>query len=151
MNDPHHVVVLKFDDFVVGQTFVKENTKQVSRDSVIVGTVEVDGAAKDVYGTVEAEYTSTTKYIDSGGLLDIKIFDASTNRILFQRKMPGEYRWANEWATYKGDKRALTDEELEASNNKELRPPGSQFLFKQFCEPIYSQVEGHFRQFYSNN
>ncbi len=149
MSEPHHVVVLQFDDFVVGQTFIKESTKQVSQDSVVVGTVDVDGVAKDVYGTVEAEYTSTIKSLDSGGLLDMKIFDATTDRILFQRKMSGEYRWLSEWATYKGDKRALTEEELGKTKMKELRPPNPQFLFKKFSEPIYDQVAGNFRKFYN--
>ena len=148
MADPDHVVVLQFDDFVVGQTFVKESTRQLSRDSVIVGTVDIDGVSKDVYGTVEAEYTSTTKYLDSGGLLDMKIFDANTGRILLQRKMPGEFRWVCEWATYKGDKRALSEEELAATKDRELPPPSPQFLFQEFCEPIYDQVAANFRQFY---
>ncbi|MCP4460389.1 MAG: hypothetical protein GY816_20555 [Cytophagales bacterium] len=149
ISEPDHVVVLQFDDFVVGQTFIKENTKQVSRDSVVVGTVDVDGVAKDVYGTVEAEYISTVKYLDSGGLLDMKIFDANTGRILLQRKMPGEFHWVCEWATYKGDKRALTEEELATTKNAELPPPSPQFLFKQFSKPIYDQVATNFRKFYS--
>lgn len=149
LNEPDHVVILQFDDFVVGQTFVKENTKQLRKDSVIVGQVVIDGVAKDVYGTVEAEYTNIVKYLDSGGLLDMKIVDARTNRILFQRKMSGEFHWVCEWATYKGDKRALTKSELATTNEVESSPPNPQFLFKKFSEPIYDQVAANFRRFYS--
>lgn len=143
-----HVVVLQFDDFVVGQTYVKEHTREVSLDSVVVGTVKVGDETRDVYGTVEAEYTTFSKYLDSRGLLDMKIYDGRTDRILFQRKMPGQYQWVTEWATYKGDKRALTDEELKLTDLKEARSPSPQFLFQQFCEPIYSQASQHFRNFY---
>lgn len=150
LDNPDHVVVLQFDDFVVGQTYVKEHTREVSLDSVIVGTVKVGDETKDVYGTVEAEYTTFSKYIDSRGLLDMKIYDGRTNRILFQRKMPGEYQWLTEWATYKGDKRALTKEELDLTDLREAPSPNPQFLFQQFCEPIYSRASQHFSSFYRN-
>ncbi len=148
MDNPDHVIVLQFDDFVVGQVYQKESSKTVTRDSVVVGTTTVDDKTYDVYGSVEAEFISYTKYIDSRGLLDMRIYDARTDRILFQRKMPGEFNWVSEWATYKGDKRALTDEELELTNYSEPPPPAPQFLFEQFCQPIYSQALGHIRSFY---
>ncbi len=62
--------------------------------------------------------------------------------------MPGEFNWVSEWATYKGDKRALTDEELELSEYNEPTSPAPQFLFEQFWQPIYSQALGHIRNFY---
>lgn len=150
LRQPDHVVVMQFDDFVVGQTYIKEKTREIRKDSVVVGQVEVDGETKDVYGTVKAEYTTFSKYLDSKGLLDLKIFDGRTDRVLFQRKMPGQYQWLSEWATYKGDERALTDEELKLSELREAPSPNPQFLFRQFCEPIYSQASGHLRRFYRN-
>lgn len=148
MNEPDHVVVLQFDDFVVGQTYMREQTKTVTRDSVVVGTVEVDGQNVDVYNTVEAEFTTFSKYIDSGGLLDMRIYDARTDRILFQRKMPGQYQWLAEWATFQGDKRALTDEQFQMTRQTEAQSPPPQFLFEQFCRPIYGQVADNFRRYY---
>jgi hypothetical protein len=148
LTQPDHVVVMQFDDFVVGQTLIKESTRMLKRDSVIVGQVEVNGKQKDVYGTVEAELTSYTKFINSGGLLDMRIIDLRTDRILFQQKMPGEYRWVSEWASYKGDKRALSSEELEMAKSREAPSPDPQYLFEQFCKPIYSQAVDNFRRFY---
>lgn len=148
LQQPDHVVVLQFDDFVVGQVYEKETSKQITRDSVIVGTTKVDGVTYDVYGTVEAEYISSKKFIDSRGLLDLKIYDAQTDRVLLQRKMPGAFTWVSEWATYKGDKRALTEEELELTTLREPPPPSPQFLFEQFCQPIYSQALENIRGFY---
>lgn len=146
---PDHYVVLQFDDFVVGQTFIEKDRRQVQRDSVVVGQVEIEGEQKDVYGSVEAELTVFTKYIDSGGLLDMQVFDARTDRILFQRKMPGEFNWTAQWASYKGDKRALSEEEIELTRLDEPPPPNPQWLFQQFTLPIYDQVVGNFRNFYA--
>lgn len=148
LNQPDHIVVMQFDDFVVGQSYFKESSRQITKDSVVVGKVDIDGESKDVYGTVEAEYTEYSKYLDSRGLLDLKIYDARTNRILFQRKMAGDYQWLSQWASYQGDKRALSSEELERANSKEAPSPPPQFLFEQFCGPIYDQAVGHLRSFY---
>jgi hypothetical protein len=148
LDRPDHVVVMQFDDFVVGQTLIKESTQTLIQDSVVVGQVDIDGKKKDVYGTVEAEYTVFSKFVNSGGLLDMRIIDLQTDRILFQMKMPGEYRWVTEWASYKGDKRALTDEELAMTRNREMPSPDPQFLFEQFCQPIYRQAVDNLRRFY---
>lgn len=148
LDRPDHVIVMQFDDFVVGQTYFKESSRQISKDSVVVGSVEIDGEKRDVYGEVEAEYSDYSKYLDSKGILDLKIYDGRTDRILFQRKMSGQYRWLSEWASYKGDKRALTEEELERADQKEAASPPPQFLFEQFCKPIYDQAVGHIRGFY---
>jgi len=150
LRDPDHIIVLQFDDFVVGQMYMRESSTNVSRDSVVVGSTEVEGETYDVYGTVEAELIVYEKHIDSGGLLDMRIYDGQTDRILLQRKMPGEFNWVAEWATYKGDKRALTDEEYELTRYNEPPSPSPQFLFEQFCNPIYSQALGHIRSFYRN-
>jgi hypothetical protein len=148
LEQPDHIIVMQFDDFVVGQTYFKEASRQITMDSVVVGSIEIDGENKDVYGTVEATYTDYSKYLDSRGILDLKIYDGRTDRILFQRKMSGNYQWLSEWASYKGDKRALTEEELERANQREAPSPPPQFLFEQFCGPIYDQAVGHIRSFY---
>lgn len=148
LDQPDHIIVMQFDDFVVGRTFFKESSRQITKDSVVVGSIEIDGEKRDVYGTVEAEYTDYSKYLDSRGLLDLKIYDARTDRILFQRKLSGSYQWLSEWANYKGDKKALTEEELERADQREAPSPPPQFLFEQFCGPIYDQAVGHIRGFY---
>ena len=143
-----HIIVIQFDDFVVGQVYQREKVSTISKDSVVVGTTEVDGVSQDVIGTVEAEFTSYTKYEDSKGLLDVRIFDAATNRVLTQRKLPGEFNWVSEWATFQGDKRALSDEQYELTRFDEPPIPTPQFLFEQFCKPIYSQAYNHIIDFY---
>lgn len=148
LNQPDHVVVMQFDDFVVGQTYVKEKTKDYTQDSIVVGQVEVEGAQRNVYGKVKVEYTTFSKYLDSKGLLDLKIYDGRTDRILFQRKMPGQYQWLSEWATFKGDDRALNEDQLELAKLREAPSPEPQFLFAQFTAPIYDQASDHLRRFY---
>ncbi|MDQ3291204.1 MAG: hypothetical protein M3Q05_07935 [Bacteroidota bacterium] len=141
---PDHVLSLSFDDFVVGQTYLKEKEQEVSRDSVKTGTVE----GKDVYGTVKAKYITFEKTISSSGLLDFRVMDWKSKNVLTQEKMPGTFVWRDEWATYKGDERALSKEQKRKAKRRESPNPAPQFLFVEFTKPIYNQLTSKIESFY---
>ncbi len=147
---PDHMIRLQFDDFVVGQVFFKESTETFTRDSVVVGKTEVNGVKKDVYGTVTAKYTVFRKTVSSRGLLDMQIYDPAADRVVNQEKLPGEFVWTSEWASFKGDERALDKKQLALCNRREVPPPAPQDLFIEFCKPIYSQVTSSLSRFYRN-
>lgn len=147
---PDHVIRLQFDDFAVGQVYMKESTEKISRDSVVVGQVEVEGVKKNVYGKVSAELTLFRKTVSSNGILDLQIYDPIANRVINQQKLPGEFVWQSEWATFKGDERALTKVQLERCKLREVPPPAPQDLFTEFCKPIYGQVTSHLERYYRN-
>ncbi|MDJ1485094.1 hypothetical protein QNI16_31640 [Cytophagaceae bacterium YF14B1] len=150
LRNPDHLVRMQFDDFVVGQVYMKESTEEISRDSVIVGQVKTTAGNKNVYGTVKAKFTLFQKTISSRGLMDLQVMDPQTKRVLFQEKMPGEFVWRSEWASYKGDERALTDKQVKLSQLREAQPPAPQDLFIEFCKPIYTQATGTLRKYYQN-
>lgn len=142
---PHQILSLSFDDFVVGQTYVKEKVQEVKKENVKIGETRVK---EPIYGTVTAQLTTFEKSITSSGLLDLTIRDASTGRLLSQEKMPGTFVWLDSWGSYKGDSRALTKEELAFCNRKETIPPTPQALFLEFTKPIYNQVITKINTFY---
>lgn len=141
---PDQVLTLSFDDFVVGQTFMKEKEVEVKKDSVIVGKVE----DKNVYGTVKANFITFEKNITSTGLLDFRVMDWQTKNIITQEKMPGTFVWRDEWATFKGDERALNDVQKKLTKLKESPNPNPQFLFVEFTKPIYGQLTSKIQDFY---
>ena len=148
---PDQVISMMFDDFVIGQTKVNSQTKQVSRDSVVVGAyTDNDGVSHDVFGTVKAEVTTHQKTIRSAGFMNFEIRDAYTNRVLMQRKIPSEEIWRYEWGSFNGDKRALNDQEIRISRQKERLPPLPQDLFASFVDRIYDQITSNVRQFYNS-
>jgi hypothetical protein len=148
---PNHILSLEFDDFVLGQTLVESKTKELKRDSVIVGQYkDKDGVSHDVYGTVKANFTTYRKTLASTGILNFEIRDAYSNQVLIQRKLGGEDIWQYEWASFNGDERALTKEELRMTKLKEVPPPAPQELFAAFIDRIYDQVLGQVRQLYRN-
>lgn len=141
---------LQFDDFVVGQTRISENTETVSRDSVKTGEVTLrDGTKKATYGTVKAKYRLSRQEIVSKGLLSMRVTDAHNKATLMHRKFPGEYVWFSEWASFNGDERALTKEQLALCELRVIPPPPPQQMFVEFTRPIFSQLTGSVREFYS--
>lgn len=137
-------IIIRFDDFVVGQTYVKERVEDFSKDSVLIKTDK----GKPVYATVKAKLITFSKTISSSGLLDFKIVNPNNNSLLTQEKFPGTFVWRNEWATYRGDDRALTNLQLDLTEQREAQPPAPQTLFIEFTKPIYDQLVSKIRNFY---
>jgi hypothetical protein len=147
---PDHVITLQFDDFVVGQTLIEKNTETVtSKDSVKVSEKTVGKMKVPIYGKVTAKLTRIRKTVHSSGLLDMRIEDYQSRRIVNQEKFPGEYNWICEWANYNGDERALTPAEVRMCKSQELYPPAPQQLFIEFSKPIYERLTNKLRSFYS--
>jgi hypothetical protein len=139
--NPDQVVDLYFDDFVVGQTYVKEKVENLSKDSVVTGSITgEDGVKRKVYGTVFAEMHTMRKSVTSSGLLNLSVIDVQSNANILQRKLPGTFIWEWQWGFYNGDERALNAQQLELTKRKPLQPPPPQDLFVEFTKPIYSQV-----------
>lgn len=141
------VLQLSFDDFVVGQTYIKERIEDIKRENVKIGETR-DSVKKAVYGTVTGRLTTYEKTISSSGLLDFRVIDLTTNKVINQEKMPGTYIWVDKWGTYRGDERALTDQDKALLKRRESRPPAPQELFLAFTKPIYEQLTQKVRSFY---
>ena len=121
-----------------------ENVSTVTSDP----EPEPKPTTRKVYGTVKATVHVFTKSLTSAGVLDFKIIDAHSQRVLSQEKMPGEFVWYTEWGYFNGDERALDDYFLEVVKMKEAYPPPPQDLFVAFTQPIFGQVTQKIRNFY---
>jgi hypothetical protein len=150
MRDPHQYIILNFEDFSVGNVRETTNTVDVSRDSVIVGTVKVEGKTYNTYNTVKAKLTTIRQEISSGGVLSLRIIDAQNSRELQLRNFSGQYVWSTELATYQGDDRALSNEQKKKCNQKQPQTaPSQQDLFVEFTKPIYTQAVSFVRSAYT--
>jgi len=143
-----HILRLNFEDFVVGQIFKKESTRELSRDSVEVGEVKVDGKTYPSYATVKADYTVHRAEVVSEGILAVRVIDARNNGMLLREKLPGTFVWFVEWASFNGDERALTDDEYRLTKKRRVSPPPAQDMFIEFTRPIYNQLTNRLNTFY---
>ena len=149
LKNPDQLLRMNFDDFVIGQVYDKESLKEVSRDSVEVGTVTLkDGQKLKAYNTVKAKLKINRRELISNGVLDVIIFDLSRNSIVSQRKFPGQFVWFIEWGSFNGDERALNDKQIAICKHKPIAPPGPQDLFMEFTKPIFNQVTPFLKSFY---
>ncbi|RJE74503.1 hypothetical protein [Reichenbachiella sp. MSK19-1] len=149
LEKPHQVLTMNFVDFRVGDTRTLERVEKVERDSVVVGTVQLDdGTTKKVYNTVSAKLTIRKMEVLSAGRLRMSVQDEYARTILTKEDFGGEFVWFNEWGSFNGDERALSRDQLAICNAKMLMPPPPQDLFVEFTKPIYSQVRTHLRRFY---
>jgi len=150
LKQPDQYIILDFNDFSVGNLRESKNTTEISRDSVFVGTTKVNGVNQNVYGTVKAQFTVFRREVISSGILSARIIDAYNNRKLENKNFPGQFIWYNEWATFKGDERALTDKQLKMTNNSDaVMPPANQDLFIEFTKPIFDQTVSFVRNYYA--
>lgn len=109
-------------------------------------TTEAD--TNKVYGTVKATLYHHTKTTTAKGVVSFRIIDARTGALLSAEKMPGEFVWVSEWATFNGDERALSADQLRLTRLKEQPAPAPQDLFIEFTRPIYDQITTKITEFY---
>jgi hypothetical protein len=142
-------MILDFAAFTVGNIRESKSTNEVKRDSVVTGSVKVNGKDYDAYATVTAKFTKYQREISSGGTLDVRILDAANKRVVEQRRFSGNYVWTSVWGSFTGDDRALTAEQKNWCRREPQLPPPNQDLFLEFTKPIYIQVVSYVRAFYS--
>lgn len=149
LKNPDQILEIRFDDFMVGETHNFTESKEITRDSVVVGQVTMDdGKKRDVLGTVKATFIENRQEIVSTGLLTVRALDPRSQQVLLHEKLPGEFVWVSRWATFKGDERALDDNQLNLTKLKPLSPPPPQNLFVEFCRPIFAQFQTKIQQYY---
>ncbi|WP_218126993.1 hypothetical protein [Catalinimonas alkaloidigena] len=147
---PDQIIQIRIDDFMVGQTNNFSDSKEFTRDSVVVGQVKLDnGEDADVYGTVKANFIEYRQEIKSNGLVTMRILDGRTRQVLVHEKYPGEFVWVSQWANYKGDERALSKDQLKLTRLRPQTPPPPQQMFIEFCKPIYGQLQSRVRNYYA--
>lgn len=152
LQHPDQILEVNFEDFVVGETHTRETIEKMSRDSVVVGEVQLgSGRKKEVIGTVNAEVALFRMEVVSRGLVNLSITkNGMQDKDLVYQDFPGEFVWFNEWGQFNGDKRALSDEQLAICYNKRINPVPPQQMFIEFTRPIQQQIHNRLVTFYKN-
>ena len=152
IKNPDQYIRINFEDFVVGETHTRERVENMKKDSVKVGEITLDsGRKKAVYGTVNAKVSINHMETISKGIVNLSIVENSNSkRVLLNENIPGQYVWFNEWGHFNGDERALTKQQLEICNSKNIPPPPPQQMFVEFTKPIHDQIRRKLITFYRN-
>jgi hypothetical protein len=84
----------------------------------------------------------------SKGLLDYRITDTNNGQLLRTNRIPGSYTWLNQFGTFRGDERALSDEDKRQIGGQDMPPPPPNDLFMEFTRPIYDVMARDLQAFY---
>lgn len=146
---PDESLELYFYDFVVGETYVDRLQRDVSKEIVLKTTKDSTGKENNITQTVKATLFITTKTVVSKGLLDYLITDQMNGKLLKNGRIPGSFTWRNQFGTYKGDERALSDEDKKLMGGRDVPPPPPADLFIEFTKPIYATLTRDLQSFYA--
>jgi hypothetical protein len=72
--------------------------------------------------------------------LECRIYDVPTGRNILYDHFPGRYNWVFESASYNGDQRALTDEDLRLVNNRFDRYPTREEVGQKLINDAYGAL-----------
>ncbi|MBO9730932.1 MAG: hypothetical protein J7623_19990 [Chitinophaga sp.] len=146
---PDEYISLRFFDFIVGQTYVDRVERNVSKE-IVAGTTK-DSTGKEIpyYRVVTATLYITKKTVVSKGLLDYQITNTSNGQLLRQDRIPGSYTWVNQFGTFRGDERALSDEDKRLMGGQDMPPPPPTDLFMEFTRPIYDVLTRDLQSYYN--
>jgi hypothetical protein len=133
------VVDLNIVDMFIGQSNTQNNTYHRSAQ-IQVGTTK-SVPAKPVYETVSATVYVTTRLLESHAALECRIYDWVSGNNMFFDRFPGSYTWRVQTATYKGDRRALTSEDLRLiSNSGTTSVPSRNEIASRLLNDCYGQL-----------
>lgn len=107
-----------------------------------------DGKTQDVMQTVKATITIYTKTKNSRAEAQLTITDASNNSYLQNTTVEGIGRWQYDWATYKGDSRALSNDQANLCKRSEANANDDN-LYKQAMDNLQNNLTQQLRGFYS--
>lgn len=137
---PHQLLAIEFIDFVVGNTQEKEQTTDVKKDNIELN--------KGVFGTASGKYTLYTMNIISRGALGMSVVNPTTNKVMNQKRFDSQSVWSSRWATFRGDDRALSNEQKSLLNRRPQAAPSPQHLFASFAEPLFAQAADFIKMVY---
>lgn len=139
---PDHVVdmIWRNVQFNTGnhQTRSYERSKQIETGR--------DTANRPVYQTIYASITVLESALKSTGEFHVLVMDAVNRRMVKNYKLPAQYQYSFEYATYTGDKRALESSDWTLVNRRGTeRLPTREEAMERMMENVYQETVSSIR------
>jgi len=109
---------------------------------VKIGT---DSSGAPVYNNVYATIHTTHSELTSTGELEMTITDVKNNSIILSKLYHEDYKWSQESATFNGDRRALSQSDLNMLTNAQLSAPNKEQVLMELYKQIYPKMLNHLR------
>jgi hypothetical protein len=135
---PDKVVDLNFTRIYISQLFTQNYT--INRSAQIETGQTKTNPPRPIYTTVTAIVYITRRYMQSNATLQCRIYDAYSNRNSFYDNFSNTYNWEIQTATYRGDNRALTAEDLRLINNGFVSEPRREDIADKLLRDSYNML-----------
>lgn len=140
---PDMVVRMEFYDFFIGQP--QHFEKQENLDRIVEREVEVKVGRDSTriekrHERLRGKIKIISDEVMSQGLLNVKIEEFQSRKLILSEEVPGEFLWRNQYGIFVGDEGVLTKEQVRILNNKAVPLPAPQDLFIEFTRPIYARL-----------
>jgi tetratricopeptide (TPR) repeat protein len=101
-----------------------------------------DSADKTIYLTVYATVTTYEQSFTARAEMDVDIDEVATRRNIAYNSYREQYHWRDAHATFTGDRRALSNEDLNLINNRNYStPPRREEVLSELFRKLYPQVK----------
>lgn len=134
---PDVFVDLTWVNLDIPQPYSSHYSRNVSKQ-IAVGR---DTSGHVSYQTVTGTLSITKRYFTAIGDLESRMTDAVTRNNISDRRYTAQFDWQQEYATYRGDSRALSGNELVLLNNNNFQVPTKQDILNELYQRIYPQVK----------
>jgi hypothetical protein len=135
--DVDWVIDLTWIDLDIPRPYSRQYNRNVSKE-IKVGT---DTTGKAVYEKVTGTLYITEQYFTARGELESRVTDAHTGYNINLNRYSSTVDWKNEYASYRGDSRALSDQDRIILNNQSVREPRREDILNELFQKIYPQAK----------
>ena len=135
--NPDWVVDLTWVNLQIPQPYTQQYNRVVNKQ-IQIGT---DTAKRPVYKDISATLHITRKYFTAVGDLECRITDAQTGDNINLNRYSSQVDWQQEYATYSGDSRALSNVDMAILNNRNYRLPRKEDILNELYQKIYPQLK----------
>lgn len=98
--------------------------------------------------TVTATVYVTRRIINSRGIMDYRITDTKTQRLISSNRIPAQYTWESLTGKYTGDSRALEDKDWAIVKGVYNNRPSYDDLYREMTKQMMSQFTFNMRSVY---
>jgi tetratricopeptide (TPR) repeat protein len=146
---PDQIVELRVGRFDIGRPYDRNQTKTVSKEVVVKEIVYKPDSVVKQYGTVTAQVTSTKRTLASEGELYLTVTD-NQGRVIWTDRIKGEHQWQTEFATYRGDERALSEaDRAQVNQSGDNNIPKEDAILDEILRKIRNDAQYRLRTFFS--
>lgn len=134
---PDWVVNITLRNVDIPRPSTYQNTRNVSKQ-IENGR---DSSGKTIYLTVNATVTTYQQSFTARAEMDVDIDEVATRKNIAYNSYREQYTWQDAYATFTGDRRALSNEDINLINNRNFNTqPRREEVLNELFRKLYPQV-----------